>query len=189
MWRDWKSSSRLLAWKSHCVRKYIAQIRLILPQRRTRMFSEGESPRTLAEFDLTDRLPFCFRPRTKSPKILGRKLSTMELEKSRCGIKKKNKKKKKSERPRYMPFRKHATRSPPPPLLSFVSLLVSSLTRTVAVTHPLSTYFLQSQLPLHPRSFVSILYSESTFSQYRNRSRIGAWRRAIRRAGREIVLS
>lgn len=140
-------------------------------QCRTRMFSKEELP-YISRIRFNGSSPFCFRSRTKSLKILGEKLSTMELEKS------KSREVKKQEGALHA-FRKHGT-------VLFRSATLILLPRTQPTLCPPTSYGLN--IPL-ARSFVFILYSESTFSQYRNRSRIGAWRCAIRRAGREIVLS
>lgn len=146
---------------------------LILPQCRTRMFSEGELYISRIRFNGSS--PFCFRPRTKSSTESWARWD-WKNRKVAAGLEKKG-------RRTTCPF----VNTAPVLFLSSVPPRLSSLARIVNYSSP-SVHLLPaaSTLPL-ARSFV--LYSESTFSQYRNRSRIGAWRCAIRRAEREIVLS
>ena len=139
------------------------------------MFSLKGNCRTLAEFDLTDRLSSVSGREQNPPKILGGKLSTMGLEKSKS----RGRVRKKGIRA-TCPFVNTALVL----FLSSVPPRLSSLAHIVTLCPPTSC-----SLNITPCSFIPILYSESTFSQYRNRSRIGAWRCTIRRAGREIVLS
>lgn len=132
------------------------------------MFSEGELP-YINRIRFNGSSPFCFRPRTKSPKILSGKVEhdeTGKIEKLRRDQKKKGKV--------TCLFVNTGTRSLP--FFRSAALIPPSRAQS-PVAHPLSTYFLQSQLPLTLSSPFSI--PRVLFSQYRNRSRTGAWRCAI----------
>lgn len=131
---------------------------------------------TLAKFDLTDRLPSVSDREQNPRKSSAESWARWKNRKVAAGLGKKG-------RHTTCPF----VNTAPVLFLSFVSSRLSSLARIVTHSPP-SVHLLPAASTLSlARSFV--LYSESTFSQYRNRSRIGAWRCAIRRAGREIVLS
>lgn len=126
------------------------QVRLILLQCGTKMFSLKWNCRTLAEFDLTDRLPSVSGREQNPPKILGGKLSTMGLEKSKSG-----RVRKKGMRV-TCPF----VNTAPVLFLSSVPPRLSSLARIVTHSHPLSTYFLQSQ------HYPSFFRPHSLFREY-----------------------
>lgn len=165
----------------------------------SRIRFNGSSPLL---FPAADEIP------ENPPRKVGTRDGSERLEKSKSRRELRGRKKKKERKGRAtVALRKQRTATPAFLPFSLSSLCLSFrrsyallrsahfLPRSRGLFHPLSTYFRQSVVtPSIPRSrarllCVPVLYSESTFSQCRNRSRIGAWRSAIRRAGREIVLS